>query len=262
MITAAFPTAWRTLALAAALLASPLLASPLLANSIAQTSEHSKPEPKPWSPVTLQTALGDLPKGNAAAGKAVHDSMMCASCHGPAGNAETMNWPSVSGQRDDYTAKMLLDYRSGLRSEDERSELMTSIARLMTPQQIADVSAYYASLPKPVAPQAQAALAAPLNAAEHKRVEQLVRKGDANRLITACASCHGLHGEGKGTTPAIAGQTTDYFIRTMRLYHNGERHNDVYKGMRQFSQRLSDADTLLIARYYASLGQSQTAKAD
>ncbi|MDY0330324.1 MAG: c-type cytochrome [Thiomonas sp.] len=250
MTPAAFPTTWRTLALAAALFASPL----------AQASEHGKTAPKAWSPVTLQTALRDLPKGNAAAGKSVHDSMMCASCHGAAGNAQTMNWPSVAGQRHDYTAKMLLDYRSGLRDEDGRAGLMTSIARMMTPQQIADVCAYYASLPKPVAPQAQAALAAPLSAAEQKRVEQLVRKGDANRLITACASCHGLHGEGKGTTPAIAGQTTDYFIRTMRLYHGGERHNDVYKGMSQFSRRLSDADAQLIARYYASLGVSRSAE--
>ncbi|CUA98493.1 c-type cytochrome [Thiomonas bhubaneswarensis] len=239
-----------------------ILAAALAAFTFAQASETAAPSVKPWTPVTLQTALKDLPKGNAAAGQKVHDSMMCASCHGATGNAATMNWPSVAGQRFDYTAKMLLDYRSGLRDEDERAGLMTSIARLMTPQQIADVSAYYASLPKPVAPQAQAALAAPLTAAERKRVEQIVRKGDSSRLITACASCHGLHGEGKGTTPAIAGQTTDYFIRTMRLYHGGERHNDVYKGMRQFSQRLSEADTLLIARYYASLGQPRIAQAD
>ncbi|MDD4887851.1 MAG: c-type cytochrome [Thiomonas sp.] len=252
MSTIPFPAALRALTIAAL----------LAAGSATHANEHGPSAVKPWSPVTLQTTLKDLPKGNAGAGQKVHDTMMCASCHGATGNASTMNWPSVAGQRYDYTAKMLLDYRSGLRFEDERAGLMTSIARLMTPQQIADVSAYYASLPKPVAPQAQAALAAPLNAAEHKRVEQLVRKGDANRLITACASCHGLHGEGKGTTPAIAGQTTDYFIRTMRLYHNGERHNDVYKGMSQFSQRLSDADTLLIARYYASFGQSRTAKAD
>lgn len=256
MSTASIPSAWRALATAAWLTTGLTLAAP------AHASEHAPATIQPWSPVTLQTALKELPSGNAAAGKKVHDTMMCASCHGASGNASTMNWPSVAGQRFDYTAKILLDYRSGLRDEDERAGLMTSIARLMTPQQIADVSAYYASLPKPVAPQAQAALAAPLSAAEHKRVEQLVRKGDASRLITACASCHGLHGEGKGTTPAIAGQTTDYFIRTMRLYHSGERHNDVYKGMSQFSKRLSDADTLLIARYYASLGQSRTAKAD
>ena len=256
MNTASFPSAWRALAMAAS------LATGLTTGSTAYASEHAPSTVKAWSPVTLQTALKDLPKGNASAGQKVHDTMMCASCHGASGNASTMNWPSVAGQRFDYTAKMLLDYRSGLRIEDERAGLMTSIARLMTPQQIADVSAYYASLPKPTAPQAEAALAAPLSAAEHKRVEQLVRRGDASRLITACASCHGLHGEGKGTTPAIAGQTTDYFIRTMRLYHNGERHNDVYNGMSQFSQRLSDADTLLIARYYASLEQSRTAKAD
>jgi cytochrome c553 len=254
MKPAAFFVARRVLPVAAALITA----------GAAHASESAQRTAQPWTPVTLQTALKELPKGNAAAGQKVHDGMMCASCHGTAGNASTLNWPSVAGQRADYTAKMLLDYRSGLRDEDPRARLMTSIARMMTPQQIADVSAYYASLPKPVAPQAQAALAAPLSAAELQRVERLVRKGDPSRLITACASCHGLHGEGKGTTPAIAGQTTDYFIRTMRLYHGGTRHNDVYKSMSQFSQRLGDADTVLIARYYASLGTSpqKMAKAD
>ena len=252
MITAAPSAAWRAIALAASLVAS----SPILANEAAHA-----PAPA-WSPVTLKSTLAQLPKGQIAAGKQVHETMMCASCHGSVGNAETLNWPSVAGQRADYTAKMLLDYRSGLRDEDERAGLMTHLARLMTPQQIADVSAYYASLPKPFAPQAQPALAQPLNATERQKVEQLVRRGDASRLITACASCHGLHGEGKGTTPAIAGQTTDYFIRTMRLYHNGERHNDVYRGMSQFSKRLSDADTALIARYYASLSPTRPSQAD
>lgn len=252
MINAAPFAPWRAAVVAAALIASPT----------AIASEAGQPPVPTWTPVTLKTTLAHLPKGRIAAGKQVHDTLMCASCHGAAGNAATLNWPSVAGQRFEYTAKMLLDYRSGLRAEDERAGLMTHLARMMTPQQIADVSAYYASLPKPTAPQAQAALALPLNATERRQVERLVRHGDATRLVTACASCHGLHGEGRGTTPAIAGQTTDYFIRTMRLYHQGERHNDVYNGMRQFSQRLSPAEATLIARYYAALPPSAAVSKD
>lgn len=256
MSTASLSSAWHALALVATLTTGIALAT------TAHASEHAALSAQPWTPVTLQNALKSLPKGNPAAGQKLHETMMCASCHGASGQAATMNWPSLAGQHFDYTAKTLLDYRSGLRDEDERARLMTSIARMMTPEQIADLAAYYASLPLPVAPQAQATLAAPLGAADAEHVEQLVRRGDPRRLITACASCHGLHGEGKGTTPAIAGQTTDYFIRTMRLYHGGERQNDVYKGMSQFSKRLSDAEITLLARYYARLGPARTAKAD
>lgn len=158
---------------------------------------------------------------------------------------------------------MLLDYRSGLRSEDERAGLMTGIARLLSPQQIADLAAYYASLPLPVAPQASAQAAPALSAAQKQRAERLVRQGDPSRLLTPCASCHGLNGEGRGTTPALAGQTENYLLRTLQLYHGNARHNDVYQGMRQFAQRLGPEDTALLARFYAAmLPPTKAARAD
>jgi cytochrome c553 len=41
----------------------------------------------------------------------------------------------------------------------------------------------------------------------------MVSKGDPTRLLTACASCHGVNGlGGTNETPALAGQVKDYFI--------------------------------------------------
>ena len=50
----------------------------------------------------------------------------------------TQNWPHLAGQKAAYTAKMLLDYQSRLRSENKGAALMHDIAVMMTPQQIAE----------------------------------------------------------------------------------------------------------------------------
>ncbi len=242
-----------------------LLAALLLGiTTVGAHASSASPTAAPnWTPTSLTQALRALPAGDAARGKLLHAEFQCASCHGNNGNATTRNWPSLAGQRADYTAKMLLDYRSGLRREDERAGLMTDIARLLSPQQIADLASYYATLPLPAAPQASAQPTPALTAAQKQRAERLVRQGDPSRLLTPCASCHGLNGEGRGTTPALAGQTESYLLRTMRLYHGNARHNDVYQGMRQFAQRLGPEDTALLARYYAAMQpRTQSAKVD
>ena len=137
---------------------------------------------------------------------------------------------------------MLLDYKSGLRSEDERSKLMTAAVEPMSEQDMADVAAYYASLP---------AHAATLKAKPQADAERLVRKGDPTRLITPCASCHGVKGHGgKEAAPALAGQSETAFIRTMKLYKNGERYNDVNKAMAQFAAKLTDEEIRQLAAYY------------
>jgi cytochrome c553 len=173
--------------------------------------------------------------------------MFCASCHGETGVAPTQNWPHLAGQKAAYTAKMLMDYRDRRHVNNKGAELMHDIAVMMTPQQIADVGAYYAvqkapqgdGTPRPVAK---------LNP------EQLVRKGDPSRLITPCASCHSTRGQGgKFEAPALAGQNPLYFVRTLLDYQTGHRGNDAAQGMRAFAKRLSREEIEALASYYADL---------
>lgn len=208
----------------------------------ANEAAHETAEVVKWKPATLRVALADMPAGDSARGKELNSQLMCASCHGESGVAPTSNWPNVAGQKTDYTYKMLLDYQSGLRSEDERSKLMTAAVEPMSHQDMADVAAYYASL------------SLPENAVKtkpHADAERLVRKGDPTRLLTPCASCHGVKGQGgKEAAPALAGQSEKAFIRTMTLYKNGGRHNDVNKAMAQFASKLTDEEIRQLAAYY------------
>jgi cytochrome c553 len=225
----------------------------------ATTPEHTAvPAAKTWTTASLRTALQALPKGNAEAGKKVHDTMFCASCHGAAGVAPTQNWPHLAGQKAAYTAKMMLDYQDKRRLEGKRAELMHDLAVMMSPQQISDVAAFYQAQtpPKDDGTPRPGAVAA----ARDVPALTLVRKGDKTRLITPCASCHGVVGQGgKQEASALAGQNPLYFVRTLLDYQSGVRHNDNTKGMSAFAKKLSRSEIEALATYYADLPSAQAA---
>jgi len=206
----------------------------------AAAAEPEATAPKSWSTSHLHQQLARMPSGDAARGAQVHQTAFCASCHGQKGEAPTSNWPNLAGQRAEYTYKMLLDYHSGLRNEDARSELMVITAQPLSQQEMADLAVFYEQAGLPAAPkQAEADTLA------------LIKEGDPARLITPCASCHGLDGQGgKNETPAIAGQTRDYFVRTMKLYHSELRANDNDYAMRAFAMPLRIEEIEKLADYY------------
>ena len=201
-----------------------------------------------WTSASWQQALRTMPKGDVARGQALHQSQFCASCHGAQGVAPTHNWPHVAGQSAAYTYKLMLDYQAGRMGKGQHAGLMQDAAQALSPQDMADVAAYYASLPAPAEGLTQRPQANPVLAT------QLVKKGDTARLITPCASCHGTAGQGgqKGA-PALAGQNPRYFVQTMLAYQSGARQNDPDHGMRQFAQPLNRAEIEALAAYYADM---------
>lgn len=83
-----------------------------------------------------------LAKGDAEAGKA--RATVCAACHGADGNKSIDdNTPKLAGQYAGYLVKALQDYRSGARV----NAVMNTQAAQLKDQDIADLAAYYASLP-------------------------------------------------------------------------------------------------------------------
>jgi cytochrome c553 len=70
---------------------------------------------------------------NIAAGKEKAGAL-CAACHG------------VDGQYPDYLARVLVEYKNGTR----KNAIMNGMAATLSAEDIANVSAFYASLPSPL----------------------------------------------------------------------------------------------------------------
>lgn len=243
-------TFFRSAALRDLALASLLVLAAALPASL-RAAEHGVAAPRPaaLSTTELRALLAAMPRGDAARGQQLHQQQFCASCHGNEGVAPTPNWPHVAGQPVAYTYKLLVDYQRGIRAEGERASLMHSVAQAMTPQQMADIAAWYATLSLPR--EAETPRPEPATAVN---AEQLARRGDPARLLTACASCHGVRGQGSAkAVPALAGQNPQYFLRTLQHYHGGQRSNDAQRGMRAFAGKLSADEAAALARYYADL---------
>jgi len=66
---------------------------------------------------------------------------VCAACHGPDGNSATGDFPKIAGQHKDYLAKSLRDYKTGARKDP----IMAGFAGTLTPQDITNLSAYFAA---------------------------------------------------------------------------------------------------------------------
>ena len=85
--------------------------------------------------VGFNAAAVDLEAGKKKAAE------VCAACHGPDGNSASADFPRIAGQHADYLAKALRDYKSGARKDP----VMAGFAAQLSPQDIENVSAYYAS---------------------------------------------------------------------------------------------------------------------
>jgi len=83
----------------------------------------------------MSAAQADLQAGRAKA-------RPCAVCHGEHGISLLPNAPNLAGQPEIYLAEQLKAYRSGKRS----SEVMSVVAKPLTDADIADLSAWFASI--------------------------------------------------------------------------------------------------------------------
>lgn len=95
-----------------------------------------------------RSSSAGLPSGNLAAGeklashKNASTGQSCIDCHGADGNAPIdPSYPKLGGQYHDYLAQALQSYRGGKREH----ALMSSQAKDLSDQQIADLAVYFGS---------------------------------------------------------------------------------------------------------------------
>ena len=200
--------------------------------------------------LSVVLAPAALARGNAEAGAA--KAAVCAACHGANGNSVNPEWPNLAGQSARYTAEQLKLFRAGHRN----NAVMYPLAMALTDEDIADLSAYFATL-TPTGLEA--------DPATYKAGEALYRGGDRARNIPSCTSCHGPVGLGNSGAgyPALRAQHATYTLKQLADYASDQRYVDIATGtptksrnghmMSTIAKRLSDDDKRALASYIQGL---------
>lgn len=160
--------------------------------------------------------------GDADHGKTIADQT-CAACHGPDGHSTNPQYPNLAGQSADYLDVQLAAFADGSRPSD----IMTSIAKALSSQDMADVADYY-SLQKPKP-----------DTVDDKQAVELGRQIFLNGTsgAPACAMCHSASGGGmpmmghggmmgmmgSGRIPKLDAQHAAYLVDQLNRYADGVR---------------------------------------
>lgn len=197
--------------------------------------------------VVLHPSMAHIAE-NAAVGRGATLALNCTMCHGAQGMSIS-NSPNLAGQYPEVVIKQLQDYRSGHRA----SAIMQAIASTLSDEDIRDLAAYYAYLPK--------ARTAPTTYDE--KLPALVRVGDPLRNIAPCISCHGQVDQKLGT-PWLEGMPKQYLVDQLNAFVSGARRNDPGAQMRNMVRAMTPEEIDEVATFYArkaSAGEPEQAAA-
>lgn len=179
-------------------------------------------------------------QGDPAAGQ--QKSGVCAGCHGPDGNSANPQWPKLAGQHAVYLYQQLKAFKGN----ERQNALMSPQAAGLSDQDMQDLAAYYASLPRQIGSAGEGDLT--LGTA-------LYRGGNAERGIAACMACHGPAGTGNPAAgfPALTGQHAPYVAQQLRAYRSGDRKGGQFNMMWNVAAHLTDAEIEAVAHYINGL---------
>jgi cytochrome c553 len=185
-----------------------------------------------------ETAAGDAARGNIRS-----KAEQCQECHGEAGISTSEHYPKLAGQRPAYIRKQLNDFQSGAR----KSEIMTAMASGLSQQDIADIAAYFSSVPRWDAEEAQFSASG----------QALYESGDNARGLPACQACHGENGSGEAgadhatAVPIVGGQRQLYLTSQLNLWKVADRENSPGGVMNEVAKKLTDAEIEQLALFLA-----------
>ena len=154
-------------------------------------------------------------------------SRTCAGCHGTDGASPGAMIPIIGGQLEGYLAVTMEEFATDLRP----GSAMLKFARGYSAEQRRGISAYFASRPWVNSPWA---------------ATSSVQNPD---LVRACTGCHGSGGEGRSSTPRLAGQAPEYLNHALLEYQRGERSAVTMRLMRAYDE----ATIKLMADHFSSL---------
>jgi cytochrome c553 len=170
-----------------------------------------------------------------AIGRGATLALRCTMCHGERGMSEA-NSPNLAGQYASVVYKQLLDFQSGARV----NAVMSPMAVNLSDQDMRDLAAYYASLPRPPAQRKISASLAP----------PIVAHGAPMRNVAPCAACHGGI-DTKAGSPWLDGLPAAYTRAQLMAFHDGTRTNDIDEVMRNVARNMTPEEIDAAAAYYA-----------
>ena len=175
-------------------------------------------------------------EGDAKAGKEL--AYTCLGCHGIEGyrNAyPSYRVPKLGGQKAGYLEIALQGYRAGTRKHPTMQAQATSL----TDQEIADISAYLASI-------------------GGDTVAAGGTEGASFDKAAACAACHGQNGISVNAAwPTLAGQHEDYLVNALQQYRDGTRGDPIMSAQ---AALIAEEDVKKLALYFSRLEGLETTK--
>jgi cytochrome c553 len=159
-------------------------------------------------------------------------ALQCAICHGARGLSQA-DTPNLAGQYAASIYKELQDFKSGART----SAVMSPQVVNLTDQDMQDVAAYYAFLPR-------------LAPAPGDTAPKIVAEGAPMRNIPPCGACHGGL-DVKAGSPWLQGASANYLKAQLQAFADGTRHNDISQQMRNIARRMTPAEIDAAALYFS-----------
>lgn len=183
---------------------------------------------------TKAAAKPDLAAGEAKA------TAVCVACHVADGSRGMPTYPILQGQHPEYLVKQLTEFKEGKR----KNAIMGGMAAALTPEDMRNVAAFYASKK------------AKDGVSKNKDLvalgERIYRGGIAKKGVPACAGCHSPNGAGiPAQYPRLGGQHADYVKAQLISFRQGERMNSAQ--MSAISANLSDKEIEALSDYVAGL---------
>ncbi|QCP53509.1 c-type cytochrome [Trinickia violacea] len=162
-------------------------------------------------------------------------ALRCTMCHGERGMSGASS-PNLAGQYAIVVYKQLQDFQSGART----NAVMSPMALNLSDQDMRDLAAYYATLPRPAAGQGLDLADAP----------GIVVHGAPLRNIPACAACHGGIDHTAGS-PWLDGLPAAYTQAQLQAFASGARRNDISGQMRNIARNMTPDEMVAAATFYA-----------
>lgn len=219
----------------------------------------AQPDAAPAEVAPLTDAHGPAHPGDAAAGAG--KAAACAACHSVDGNSADPQYPKLAGQNERYIARQLALFKSGGRE----NAIMLGFASVLSPQDMRDVGAYFASqsVRAGIADESLIAEGPNKDKKFYQVGEALYRGGDAARGIPACMACHGPsgHGNAGAAYPALAGQHAGYTATQLQHFRDGKvwgKNETVNIIMGDVAKQLTDEEIQAVATYIEGLHAAES----